>query len=92
MKYLVNVLASISVMLNTITGGSYRNTFSARCRYLAYVIGSTPGDYIVPVRNEDGSIGALAVKDPNFEQYRRAVGVVWKTLDDGIAWIAVKVL
>lgn len=37
MKYLINVLASISVVLNTITGGSYRNTFSARCGYLSYV-------------------------------------------------------
>ncbi|RCS70191.1 hypothetical protein [Vibrio casei] len=33
MKYLINVLASISVVLNTITGGSYRNTFSARVGY-----------------------------------------------------------
>lgn len=37
MKYLINVLASISVVLNTITGGSYRNTFSARVGYCVRV-------------------------------------------------------
>lgn len=37
MKYLINVLASISVVLNTITGGSYRNTFSARVGYQSFV-------------------------------------------------------
>ena len=30
MTYIINVLASFSVILNTLTGGSYRNTFSAR--------------------------------------------------------------
>ena len=28
--YFINVLASCSVMFNAVTGGSYRNTFSAR--------------------------------------------------------------
>lgn len=55
------------------------------------VVGATPGDCIVPVRNDDGSIGGVAIKDPSFEQYRRAVGTVWKMMDDGRAWIAVKV-
>ncbi len=55
------------------------------------VLVAAPGDYIVPARNDDGSIGGLAVKDPSFEQYRRAVGTVWKVLEDGRAWIAVKV-
>ncbi len=55
------------------------------------VLGAAPGDYIVPARNDNGSIGGLAVKDPSFEQYRLAVGTVWKVLDDGRAWIAVKV-
>ena len=30
MNYFIILLASLSVVLNTITGGSYRNTFSAR--------------------------------------------------------------
>ena len=33
MNYLIDILASFSVMLNTLTGGSYRNTFSARVGY-----------------------------------------------------------
>lgn len=55
------------------------------------VVGATPGDYIVPVRNNDGSIGGIAIKDPSFEQYRRAVGTVWKLMGNGLAWIAVKI-
>ncbi len=35
MNYLINVAASLSVALNTLTGGSYRNTFSARTGYAA---------------------------------------------------------
>lgn len=55
------------------------------------VHGAQPGDYIVPVRNDDGSISGQAVKDPSFDQYRRSVGQVWKVLEDGRAWIAVKI-
>lgn len=47
MKYLINVLASLSVVLNTLTGGSYRNTFSARCGYLAYVKHTQTGVILV---------------------------------------------
>ncbi len=36
-RYIIHVLASLSVMLNTILGGSYRNTFSARCGYEYYI-------------------------------------------------------
>ena len=36
MNYLINVSASLSVMFNALTGGSYRNTFSARTGYAAY--------------------------------------------------------
>lgn len=31
LRYLINNLAVLSILLNTLTGGSYRNTFSARC-------------------------------------------------------------
>ncbi|WP_429104000.1 phage tail protein [Aeromonas hydrophila] len=57
------------------------------------VIGANPGDSIIPVRNEDGSIGGrgVAVVDLTFELYRRAIGTVWKVLDDGRAWVAVKI-
>lgn len=33
MNYTLNILAALSVVLNALTGGSYRNTFSARCGY-----------------------------------------------------------
>lgn len=36
-QYIINVCASLSVVLNTLLGGSYRNTFSARAGYQAYV-------------------------------------------------------
>lgn len=35
MSYFISVLASFSVVLNAITGGGYRNTFSARTGYAA---------------------------------------------------------
>ena len=36
------------------------------------------GDYAIPRAKDDGSIEAVAVSDPTFEQYRAAVGRVWK--------------
>jgi hypothetical protein len=36
-SYFINVLAACSVVLNTLTGGSYRNTFSARTGYSASI-------------------------------------------------------
>lgn len=36
MQYLINNLAVLSVLINTLTGGSYRNTFSARCGHAWY--------------------------------------------------------
>lgn len=37
MIYLINVLAGLSVLFNALTGGSYRNTFSARVGYYSAV-------------------------------------------------------
>ena len=43
------------------------------------VTGTTKvGDYIIPKAKGDGSIEAVPVSDPTFEQYRMAVGRVWK--------------
>jgi len=39
-SYILNVLAVFSVLLNTITGGSHRNTFSARVGYSSNILGS----------------------------------------------------
>lgn len=55
------------------------------------VYGAVPGDYIVPVRNGDGSIIGQSIKEPSFEQYCKSVGQVWQVLEDGRAWIAVRV-
>jgi hypothetical protein len=56
------------------------------------VLGATPGQYIVPMANEDGTIGGKAVSNPTFEQYTSAVGKVIKVLPDGRAQIIVKVV
>jgi hypothetical protein len=51
--------------------------------------GVTAGDYVIAVAEVDGSIGGQAVPDPDFIQYKRAVGRVNKILADGRAEIAV---
>jgi len=55
------------------------------------VIGATVGDYIIPVAGPDGGIAGEAVTNPTFDQYRTAVGRVWKILEDGRAFVSVKV-
>lgn len=53
------------------------------------VLGATPGDYVLAARSDDGAITGMAVKSPDFEQYKNAVGRVNKILDDGRAEVAV---
>jgi hypothetical protein len=55
------------------------------------VTGATVGDYIVPVAGPDGGITGNPVTNPTFDQYRAAVGRVWKILEDGRAFVSVKV-
>jgi hypothetical protein len=55
------------------------------------VTGANVGDYIIPIELENGKIGGQAVTNPIFEQYQISVGKVWKIMDDGRAWIAVKI-
>jgi hypothetical protein len=55
------------------------------------VTGANVGDYIIPIELEDGKIGGQAVTNPTFEQYQKSVGKVWKIMEDGRAWIAVKI-
>lgn len=52
------------------------------------VTGANVGDYIIAVQNGDG-IDGQAVADPDFTQYKRAVGRVRRILEDGRAEIAV---
>ena len=49
------------------------------------VQGANPGDYIIPIRNSDGSIGGQAVSSASitFQQYQSAVGKVLNILADG---------
>jgi hypothetical protein len=56
------------------------------------ILGATPGNYIIPLRNADGSIGIAAVSsaDMSFSQYQIAVGRVISILADGRANVIVK--
>jgi hypothetical protein len=55
------------------------------------VTGANVGDYIIPIELENGKIGGQAITNPTFEQYQISVGKVWKIMEDGRAWIAVKI-
>ncbi len=54
------------------------------------VLNAKVGDYIIPV-NDNGKIKGIAVSNPTFEQYQISVGKVWKIMEDGRAWVAVKI-
>ena len=54
------------------------------------VLGANVGDYIIAI-NDNGKIKGQAVSNPTFEQYQNSVGKVWKIMDDGRAWLAVKI-
>ena len=45
----------------------------------------------IPIELENGKISGQAVTNPTFEQYQISVGKVWKIMEDGRAWIAVKI-
>ena len=53
--------------------------------------GASVGDYIIPKEGTSDAITGEAVSTPTFEQYQKAVGKVWKVLDNGKAWISVKI-
>ena len=55
------------------------------------VIGATPGGYIIAVEGADGAIVGEFAADPDFAQYKRAVGRVNRILEDGRAEVAVMV-
>lgn len=57
------------------------------------VLGAQPGDYIVPEQDGEGIKGvAVPEADITFAQYRKAVGRVIKILEDGRAYVMVKVV
>ena len=53
------------------------------------VTGANVGEYIIPIELENGKIGGQAITNPTFEQFKSAVGKVWKIMEDGRAWIKV---
>lgn len=55
------------------------------------VTGATPGGYIIAVEGENGLIAGQFVADPDFSQYKRAVGRINRILEDGRAEVAVMV-
>lgn len=54
------------------------------------VYNANVGDYIIPI-DDNGKIKGEAITNPTFEQYQLSVGKVWKIMEDGRAWIAVKI-
>ena len=58
------------------------------------VLHANPGDYIVPLRSSEGLITGVAISEENitFVDYRKSVGRVIKVLDDGRAFVIVKVI
>jgi len=54
------------------------------------VLNAQVGDYIIPIEL-NGKISGQAITNPTFEQYQLSVGKVWKIMEDGRAWIAVKI-
>lgn len=56
------------------------------------VTGAKPGDFIVPKRNEDGTIGGKPIGRPTLDEYQISVGKVWRVLDDGRAFVVVRVV
>ena len=56
------------------------------------VLGATPGQYVVPVKHDEGIVGmAMDEDDMSLKQYMRAIGKVISIEEDGRARIIVKV-
>ena len=55
------------------------------------ITGAKVGDYIIPKEKTGDLITAEAITEPTFVQYQIAVGKVWKILEDGRAFISVKI-
>ena len=53
----------------------------AFCGQVPIAYEANSGDYIIPLRNTDGSIGIETTKQPTFEQHLKCVGKVWKVVE-----------
>jgi hypothetical protein len=83
------ILAEFETKLETARAKVDRIAFSGQVPCNVY--NAQVGDYIIPIQLENGKISGQAITNPTFEQYQKAVGKVWKILEDGRAWIAVKI-
>lgn len=83
------ILAEFEAKLETARAKVDRIAFSGQVP--CNVTGANVGDYIIPIELENGKIGGQAVTNPTFEQYQISVGKVWKIMDNGKAWVAVKI-
>jgi hypothetical protein len=83
------ILAEFEVKLEIARSKVDRISFSGQVP--CNVTGANVGDYIIPIEIENGKIGGQAVTTPTFQQYQISVGKVWKIMEDGRAWIAVKI-
>jgi hypothetical protein len=83
------ILAEFEVKLEIARSKVDRISFSGQVP--CNVTGANVGDYIIPIELENGKIGGQAVTTPTFQQYQISVGKVWKIMEDGRAWIAVKI-
>ena len=54
------------------------------------VYNANVGDYIIPI-NDNNKIVGQAIKNPTFDQYQKCIGKVWKILENGKAWISIKI-
>ena len=83
-----NILLDYEIKLETERAKVDRISFSGQIPCNVY--GANVGDYIIPI-NKNGKIDGVAITNPTLEQYKISVGKVWKIMDDGRSWIAVKI-
>jgi hypothetical protein len=88
-EYFAPILAEFEAKLEVERQKVDRIAFSGQVPCNVYE--ASVGDYIIPIETLDGKITGQAVTNPTFEQYQISVGKVWKIMEDGRAWIAVKI-
>ena len=54
----------------------------AFCGQVPIIYNASVGDYIIPSRKSDGTIGIETTKTPTFKQHLKCVGKVWKIVDN----------
>lgn len=82
------ILAEFEIKLEEARSKVDRIAFSGQVPCNVY--NAQVGDYIIPINN-NGKISGQAVTNPTFEQYQISIGKVWKIMEDGRAWVAVKI-